>query len=107
MRVSAAVLFAGVLAMCAGGAGAAQPSFYDGKQVTLIAPTSAGSGYDAYARTVARTLPNHIPGHPAILVQNMPGAGGIRAANYLYNVAAKDGLTIGELQNGVPLEPFY
>lgn len=107
MRMGIAVIVAGVLAVCTTGVAEAEPNFYGGKQLTVIAPTTAGSGYDAYARTVARALANHIEGNPTILVQNMPGAGGIRAANYLYTIATKDGLTIGELQNGVPFEPFY
>ena len=66
-----------------------------------------GSGYDAYARLLARHLPRHIAGLAAIVVQNIPGAGGLRAANYLYNVAPKDGLTIGQVANEAPFEPFY
>jgi tripartite-type tricarboxylate transporter receptor subunit TctC len=80
---------------------------YAGKQITLVASTESGSGYDLYARTVARWLPNHIPGHPSIVVQNMPGASGLRASNFLYNVAPKDGLTIGLVNNGNPFAPLY
>ena len=75
---------------------------YAGKQVVVIAGTEPGGGYDFYARTLARHLPKHIPGNPSAIVQNMPGAGGIRGANFLYNVAAKDGLTIGQIHNGLP-----
>jgi tripartite-type tricarboxylate transporter receptor subunit TctC len=81
--------------------------FYRGKQLTLITSASVGGGYDQYARLLAKHMPRFIPGNPNIVVQNMPGADGIRAANYLYNVAPKDGTVIGGLSrnNGVIL--FY
>ncbi len=82
-------------------------SVYKGQQIKLIISSATGGGYDAYARTVARHMGSHIPGHPSIIAQNMPGAGGVKAANYLYTVAPKDGLTIGNLQNTVPFEPMY
>src|SRR5215207_5636456 len=77
--------------------------FYKGKQITLITSASVGGGYDQYARLLARHLPRFIPGNPTITVQNMSGADGIRAANFLYNVAAQDGSVIGGLSrnNGV------
>jgi tripartite-type tricarboxylate transporter receptor subunit TctC len=65
--------------------------FYAGKQITLVIGTGAGGGYDAYARLVAQYMRPHIPGRPAIIVQNMPGAAGVTAAGYMYNVAPKDG----------------
>ncbi|HZS64307.1 MAG TPA: hypothetical protein VFA53_07410 [Xanthobacteraceae bacterium] len=70
--------------------------------VRLIVASEPGGGYDAYARLLARFMGKHIPGNPNIIVQNMPGAGGIVAANYLYNVAPKDGSVIGGLQREVP-----
>lgn len=102
----------GLMAMAAGfavGPLAAQDltSVYKGQQLKLIISSATGGGYDSYARTVARHLGDHLPGHPTIVAQNMPGAGGVKAANYLYNVAPKDGLTIGNLQNTVPFEPLY
>jgi tripartite-type tricarboxylate transporter receptor subunit TctC len=81
--------------------------FYRGKQVILIVAASTGGGYDTYGRAVSRHLSNHIPGNPTVVVQNMPAAGGLGAANHLYNVAAKDGTVIVAFQNTVPLEPFY
>lgn len=81
-------------------------SFYKGKQVTIVVGSSAGGGYDTYARLIARHMGKHVPGAPAFIVQNMPGAGGNVAANYLYNVAAKDGTFIGAYQSGVILEPL-
>ncbi len=68
--------------------------FYRGKTLEIIVGGSSGGGYDIYARTVARHLPRHIPGQPSIVVRNMPGAGGARAAAYLFKAASKDGLTV-------------
>jgi tripartite-type tricarboxylate transporter receptor subunit TctC len=76
---------------------AAQQPFYKDKTVELIISTGAGGGLDTNARLVARHLPKHIPGHPTIVSKNMPGAGHIRAANYIANQAPKDGTTIGTL----------
>ena len=74
---------------------AAEPrSFYDGKTINLIVSTSPGGATDVAGRLVSRYLGKYIPGHPNILAQNMAGAGGIVSANYLYNVAKPDGLTI-------------
>jgi tripartite-type tricarboxylate transporter receptor subunit TctC len=72
----------------------AQTAFYQGKTITLIAGTTAGSQYDAHARLIAQHWGKHIPGNPDVIVQNMPGAGSLIAANHLYNVAKPDGLTI-------------
>src|SRR4051794_25339813 len=72
----------------------AQPDFYSGKTIELIVSTGVGGGLDANARVVARHLANHIPGQPVIVVKNMPGAGHIRAANYVFTQAPKDGSTI-------------
>ena len=72
----------------------AQTPFYQGKTITLITGTTAGSQYDAHARLIAQHWGKHIPGNPEIIVQNMPGAGSLIAANHLYNVAKPDGLTI-------------
>ena len=80
---------------CAMIAHAAEPrSFYDGKTISLIISTSPGGATDVAGRLVSRYLGKYIPGHPNILAQNMAGAGGIVSANYLYNVAKPDGLTI-------------
>ena len=68
--------------------------FYKDKKITVIVRSKAGGGYDTYARLVARHLGKHIPGNPDLIVQNMPGAGGIIAANYLNSRAPQDGTTI-------------
>jgi tripartite-type tricarboxylate transporter receptor subunit TctC len=75
----------------------AQSNFYQGKNITMVVGTSAGSAYDAYARLIAHHLGKHIPGNPTFTVQNMPGGGSMIAANYLYKVARPDGLTIGSI----------
>jgi tripartite-type tricarboxylate transporter receptor subunit TctC len=80
--------------------------FYAGRTVQLIIGYAPGAGYDEYARLLGRHIGRHIPGHPTVVVQNMPGAGSIRAANYLYNVAPKDGTTIGGFARGVFLDPL-
>src|SRR5262249_21793682 len=72
--------------------------FYKGKQVRIIVASATGGGYDLYARYVARHIGKHIPGNPTVIVQNMPGAGGLAASNHVHTRAGKDGLTIGVLQ---------
>jgi tripartite-type tricarboxylate transporter receptor subunit TctC len=81
--------------------------FYAGKQISLLVGTTAGGGYDAYGRLVARHIGRHIPGQPAVVAKNMPGAGGLASANYLYNRAAKDGTEILIVQNGLPFERLF
>jgi tripartite-type tricarboxylate transporter receptor subunit TctC len=73
----------------------AQESFYKGKTIRIIVATAAGGGYDLYTRTMARQLRKYIPGEPTVVVENMPGAGHLIGANYVYKVAKPDGLTIG------------
>jgi len=72
--------------------------FYKGKQIRIIAPSAAGGGFDLYARYLSRHLGKHLPGNPGVIVQNMPGAGGLAASNHMHTRAAKDGLTIAILQ---------
>jgi tripartite-type tricarboxylate transporter receptor subunit TctC len=73
----------------------AQQSFYQGKTITMVVSSTAGGGYDLWARLMARYIVKYIPGNPAIIVQNMPGAGNIIGANYVYGIAKPDGLTLG------------
>lgn len=75
----------------------AQDLFYQGKTIRIIIGSSAGGGYDLWPRLVARHLGQNIPGKPDIIVQNMPGAGSLVAANYVYGVAKPDGLTLGAI----------
>jgi tripartite-type tricarboxylate transporter receptor subunit TctC len=78
-------------------------AFYAGKQITFVAPTSAGGGFDLYSRLFAESVRKFIPGQPSVIVQNMPGAGGMRAAGYVFNVAPKDGTVIGMPLANIPL----
>ena len=75
----------------------AQALFYQGKTITLVAGVTAGSVYDAYARFIAEHWGKHIPGNPDFVVQNIAGAGSLIAANHLYTVAKRDGLTIASI----------
>jgi len=105
---------AGVWALCSAGIWAAVPSaaaqtpaeFYKGKTLTIVVSSAAGGGYDAISRAAARVLPNHLPGNPGVIVQNMPGAGGIVAGNYIYTRAPKDGTAIAQLQQIVAFAPL-
>src|SRR6201993_3501853 len=81
--------------------------FYKGKQINWILSAGAGGGYSAYALAFAPYFSQHIPGKPHIVVQNMPGAGGIRAMLFLQSVAPKDGTTIGLVHSSVPFAPLY
>jgi tripartite-type tricarboxylate transporter receptor subunit TctC len=74
---------------------AAESNYFQGKTIRVIVGSSAGGGYDLWARLMAQHIGRHIPGNPAVLVQNMPGAGGVVAANYVYNIAKPDALTLG------------
>jgi tripartite-type tricarboxylate transporter receptor subunit TctC len=78
--------------------------FYQDKTIRIVAGTTTGGTYDRWARMFARTMPKYIPGNPNMLVQNMPGAGSMVAANYLYTLAKPDGLTIGMFQNNLYLD---
>src|SRR4051812_34039486 len=98
MRMSSAIRLLAIvpplLAACAPASAQSPADFYRGRQVNLIVAASTGGGYDTYGRAVARHLGNHIPGNPTVVVQNMPAAGGLGAANHTYNVAPKDGTVI-------------
>jgi tripartite-type tricarboxylate transporter receptor subunit TctC len=77
--------------------------FYRGKLIRVIVGFGSGGGYDVYARVLGRHFGKYIPGNPSVVVQNMPGAGGLRAANFIYTAAPKDGTTIGILSRDMPL----
>lgn len=81
--------------------------FYKGKDLKLVVGSDAGGGYDVYARALVRHFAKHLPGHPNIIVQNMQGAGGVVATNWLYNISPKDGTVFGMPQRGTPFLPFF
>jgi tripartite-type tricarboxylate transporter receptor subunit TctC len=81
--------------------------FYKGRQITVIVGSSAGGGYDIYARLLARHMGKYIPGNPSMLVSNMPGAGSNAAIAHVYNVAPKDGTVIGAPQNSAITDALF
>jgi len=82
-------------------------SFYKSRTVTLLLGFPTGGGYDTYARAVAKHMARHIPGTPSIIVQNMPGAGSLRAANHMFNVAPRDGSIFGMISSSAAFEPLF
>lgn len=78
--------------------------FYKGRQISMYVGSDAGSGYDLYARLLARHMGKYIPGNPAFVVQNMPAAGSVTMSNFVANTAARDGLAIGAPQSSVAVE---
>lgn len=82
---------------------ASADDFYKGKQVSIIVGFGPGGGYDAYARLLGRHIGNHISGTPSVVVQNMAGGGSVRAANYVYASAAKDGTVIAAVNQNMPM----
>jgi tripartite-type tricarboxylate transporter receptor subunit TctC len=106
MQAAAAVLSA-ALAFSSGSARAQSvEEFYKGRNVSMVIGFSAGSGYDIYARLLARYMGRYIPGKPTIVSQNMPGAGSLRAAQYVGSVAPKDGSVLGTMSRSLPVEPL-
>jgi tripartite-type tricarboxylate transporter receptor subunit TctC len=101
---SSLVVLAGLLGLTMTGARAAD-DFYKGKRITIM--VSGAGSYEAYARLIAEHMPRHIPGQPAMTVRRMQGAGGIRATNYIYNIAPKDGTEIAATHAQIPSEPIY
>lgn len=84
-------------------AGAGVADFYHGKRMKMVIGYPPGSGYDVHARALVRHMHRHIPGKPKIIAQNMPGAGSLKAANYLYNLAPKDGTVMGAINRSMPM----
>jgi tripartite-type tricarboxylate transporter receptor subunit TctC len=100
-------------ALAAAGAGAtpanadAVADFYSGRQITIEVGFGAGGGYDTTARIVARHFGRHVPGKPAVIVQNAPGAGSMKVANSLYNSSPRDGSVLGVFSSSVGMVPLY
>jgi tripartite-type tricarboxylate transporter receptor subunit TctC len=100
-------LFLVCLAVCLGrpvAALSAQDDFYKGKTIRLIVGLAPGGGFDTYSRVIARHIGKHIPGNPTTVVENMPGAASLLAANYVYKAAKPDGLTIGNFVGGLSFQ---
>jgi tripartite-type tricarboxylate transporter receptor subunit TctC len=108
MRVLALVRAAAILALCPISLAHAQSpaDFYKGKTIDLYIGYSAGGGYDVYARALARHMTRFVPGNPTIVPKNMPGAGSLVLANWLYNVAARDGTAFGTIGRGTAFDPL-
>src|SRR5262245_28803575 len=105
-RIASHLRCAGIMAMTAWSLPAVaqpMPDFYAGKQINLMVGASPGGAYDQMGRLMARHLGRHIPGNPAIVVQNMPAAGSIAATNYVFGTAAKDGTVIAVIQRAMML----
>ena len=84
----------------------AEDDFYKGKTISVVIGFSVGGGYDLYARHLAKYLGRHIPGNPTVVPQNMPGAGSLKAANYIYTAAPKDGTYIGTFARTTGINPL-
>ena len=108
MRVGALVRVVALLTLSPMAQAQAQDpaAFYKGKSIDLYIGYSAGGGYDVYARALARHMGRFIPGNPTIVPKNMPGAGSLVLANWLYNVAAKDGTAFGMIGRGTAFDPL-
>src|SRR5215470_17998156 len=100
LTYGAAVVFFLVLQVAA----LAQDNFFKGKTLRVIVGLAPGGGFDTYSRVIARHLGKHIPGNPSTLVDNMPGAASMLAANYVYKAAKPDGLTIGNFVGGLAFQ---
>ena len=100
----------GVAAICTFGSCSARAEpveeFFSGKQIKFVVGSAGGGGYESYSRLLLPYLSRHLPGHPLFILQEMPGAAGMVAANYLYNIARQDGSEIGMVGRGVGIEPL-
>ena len=91
---------------CASASAEDVAAFYKGRTVEVLAGSEPGSGYDGYARMMARHIGKHIPGDPTVIVRNMPAASGLAEANFLFNQAARDGTVFGIITNNLTVEPL-
>lgn len=103
------IALAGIVFVCLATTASAQSvdEFYRGKSIRFLVGYGVGTGYDVYMRVVQRHIGDHIPGHPAVVPENMPGAGGLVMTNYLYNVAPRDGTAIGLPSRNLMTEPLH
>jgi tripartite-type tricarboxylate transporter receptor subunit TctC len=105
-RKSIAALIASGLALAAPAHAQSVEDFYRGRTITVLVGFTAGGGYDLYARVLARHIGRHVPGSPAVVVQNMPGAGSLKATQFVYSVAPKDGTVLATVSRGMATEPL-
>lgn len=105
-RVGLAAAIAASLLAAAARAQPADEFFRGKKELNLITSSAVGGGYDSYSRLIARHMSKYLPGNPTIVVQNMLGGGGIRATNYMYNVAPRDGTVFALIDRGMPTAPL-
>ncbi|MDH3239033.1 MAG: hypothetical protein OEO83_00060 [Alphaproteobacteria bacterium] len=101
------VFAASAWALVAPAAADAVGDFYKGKSISLVIGFPPGGGYNSYARTVGAHISNHIPGSPKVIIKNMPGASSLRAANYIYNSAPRDGTAMGAFSAGSLFSPLF
>jgi len=101
------VMLTAALISSAAAQGTRNEPFYQGKTIRLVISTGVAGGYAEYARVLAEYMPRHIAGRPHVIVQSMPGAGGLLAANFLYTQAPADGTTIGIVHSSVPFAPLW
>jgi tripartite-type tricarboxylate transporter receptor subunit TctC len=104
---ASAVAFAALSLTMSDARADAAADFYKDKRIDLIISSTVGGGNDLSARLIARHFSKNMPGNPGIVPRNMPGAGGVTAANHLYNIAPRDGLAIGMVQNSALFEPLF
>ena len=102
MRLCAVPLLA-----CGLSCGAEAADDLGGQTITFVLGSPPGGGYDSYVRPLVQYMGRHVPGNPTMIVQSMPGAGGIRAGNYIYNKAPKDGTVIGLISAAAAFEPLF
>ena len=85
--------------------GSAAGDFYKGRTISIVVGFSPGGSFDLYARMLSRHIGRHVPGNPSIIVQNMPGAGSLKAVDYLYSVAPRDGTAMATFNHTAPRAP--
>jgi tripartite-type tricarboxylate transporter receptor subunit TctC len=102
-----AMAFAAAIALPAGTSAQSAAEFFRGKRLSFYVSSTVGGGYDQYARLLAKHIVRYVPGNPSAVVQNMVGAEGIKAANYIFTVAPQDGTAIGGLSRNIGLVQLY
>jgi tripartite-type tricarboxylate transporter receptor subunit TctC len=107
MTLIIALTAVGVMASWSSARAQSVAEFYRGKTITIVVGSDSGGGYDINARVLARHMAPHIPGNPTIIVQDKPGAGSLTAANYVYELAPKDGTVIAAVQRPIPFQQLF